>query len=191
MKGMLVGAMVFVGLMASGLKAQERPILQVGDSVRVSYPSGRFITGRVLSLTGDALVIRDKGHAEQAIEFETIKKVEVRGWQEPRRARKGQVVGATVGLLVGTLGATVLYCNEKGTDFIGMFHYCDARRPPRGLRFRYEFLALGAGLGWLIGRQLSSVEPRWGWIEGGVQQRLTINPTIGNGIGFSASIRTN
>jgi len=102
------------------------------------------------------------------------------------------VVGATIGLLVGTVAAAIYYCDKRGTNRRGIGpHYCDADPPPRGLRFRYELLALGAGLGWIIGWASSSVEPRWGWIEGGVQRRLTIDPTVRNGIGFSASIRTN
>jgi hypothetical protein len=120
--------------------------LRPGARVRVAWPDGAVLSGRLTRRTADSLVVWD-GAAEWPVALKGVAGVwEARGHATPAGARAGGLVGGltggALGLLFGGAGCEVA-CGHART------------------RGAVAGLATGAALGALAGAAVGALLPRW------------------------------
>jgi hypothetical protein len=182
--------MFFALLLSNALPAfvpavRGQPSVRAGDKVRVDAP-GRGFSGAVgvlQDIDDETLVIAfadPKG--EVTLRTDEINRLEVSFFQGSHGGR-----GAMVGFLVGAGGGLAVGLTERDSECESNLLFCV--RVPKEEKMVWDVLigtSIGAGLGFLVGRELKTDR----WMPASIREnRVSLFPiALGGRPGFSASI---
>ena len=185
MKRTLMGLMLAALLSAPGLEAQEIPVVQAGDMVRVLYRN-LDLQGTLLQVDGDSILLQSAG-GERSIHIGSgeglyIGMPRTRGASARRRMAQGALVGGLiVGIVSGFAALAVVDCfAEIGEPLIR----CESEP------FHWDWVVGSAATLGVVGAIWGALRPGVAWRPAVLPAReLTLQPTLSNhGFGFSAKL---
>ena len=179
-----MGLMLAALLSAPALEAQEIPVVQAGDMVRVLYRN-LDLSGTLLRINGDSILLQSTG-GERSIHIGSgeglyVRMPRTRGASARRRMAQGALAGGlTVGLVSGLAALAVVDCFEEIGEPTG---------PCESEPFHWDWVVGSAATLGVVGAIWGALRPGVAWSPAILPSReLTLQPTLSSGFGFSARL---
>ena len=162
------------------LGAQVTPSIKTGDQVRVKAPSIRgarigtpWIRGSFVSLDATSLRLKEKARMPLKIPLASVTKLEVSRVHRSRAVNvwKGVLIGAGIGVVVGTLSAASFDEEETNSDLGCFLSACS-----RGQAFWYPMALVGGPLAVLFAGIGAALPPGEHWEEVPLRPRVSLSP---------------